>query len=90
MYNSSLGHSFIGKKAKSSDLRTLPLNSTSKTNKKYYTPLKTNLTTANTYNNTLTATSKISKQKKSASMHSKKSSNNCSKSVNKNEKDFFK
>lgn len=73
MYNSSLGSSFIGKKSKSSDFKTLQLYSTSKNSKKYYTPFKTNLTTANTNNNTFT--SKISKKKKSSSTYCKDSKN---------------
>ena len=90
MYNSSLGNSFIGKKSKSSDFKTLQLYSTSKNSKKYYTPFKTNLTTANTNNNTLTITSKISKNKKNVSMYSKDSKITYSKPVKDSIKKFFK
>lgn len=90
MYNSSLGTSFIGKKSKSSDFKTLQLYSTSKNSKKYYTPFKTNQTTTNTNNNTLTITSKISKNKKSASSYCKDSKTICSKPVKDSTKYFFK
>lgn len=89
MYNSSLGNSFIAKKSKSSDFKTLQLYSTSKNSKKYYTPFKTNLTTANTTNNTLTINSKVSKNKKSSSMCCKDSKTNYSKSVKNSVKYFF-
>ena len=90
MYNSSLGTSFIGKKSKSSDFKTLHLYSTSKNSKKYYTPFKTNQTTANTNHNTLTITSKISKNKKSASLYCKDSKNTSSKPIKDSVKYFFK
>jgi hypothetical protein len=90
MYNSSLGSSFIGKKSKSSDFKTLQLFSTSKNSKKYYTPFKTNLTTANTNNNTLSITSKISKKKKSASLYCKDSKATISKPAKDSVKYFFK
>jgi hypothetical protein len=53
MFNSNLKNSYHSKRPKSIEPRTMPYFSTAKSSKKYYTPFKSNLTTMNTNNNTL-------------------------------------